>query len=266
MCAVRRAFKSCLAAAGALGRRPRGATILIYHRVGGGSPDERDVDRSFFETQMDQLVDAPVVALDRAVEQLQAGNEQPAVVLTFDDGFADVYDNAWPLLRERSLPFTIYVASAHIGGTMHWEGSTAKDTGAAALSWDQLGEMVASGLCTVGNHTHTHARPEVLDVAELDGCTELVQRELGVVPRHFAYPWGLPVPRLDQTLRARFDSAVTGRLGRNTAATDPLRLNRLPVRGSDPLSFFEAKVFGSLAPERAYAAVVGAAKRAGVPA
>lgn len=264
---MRTGLKSCLAAAGTrVGRRPRGATILIYHRVGGGSPDERDVRLRDFDRQTERLLDAPVVSLDEAVARLSVGDVRPSVVLTFDDGFRDVYDNAWPLLRERSLPFTIYVASGHIGGTMHWEGSTARDTGAAALSWDQLGEMVASGLCTVGNHTHTHARPEALDEQELDRCAEVVQRELGVFPRHFAYPWGLPVPRLDRALRARFDSAVTGRLGRNSVAVDPLRLKRIPVRGSDPLPFFDAKLFGSLAPERAYAAVVGAAKRAGVPA
>lgn len=263
---MRATLKACLAAAKGVGARPRGATILIYHRVGGGSPDERDVATPTFEAQADLLVEAPVVPLADAVQQLRAGDERPTVVLTFDDGFQDVYDNAWPLLRERRLPFTIYVASSHIGATMHWEGSTAKDTGAPALSWEQLAEMVAAGLCTVGNHTHTHARPEALTEHELDRCTEVIQRQLGVVPRHFAYPWGLPVPRLDPALRARFDSAVTGRLGRNTATTDSLLLHRIPVRGSDPLPFFEAKVFGSLAPERAYAAVVGAAKRAGMPA
>lgn len=264
---MRTAVKACLAAAGTrLGRGPRGATILIYHRVGGGSPDERDVRLRDFEAQADRLARAPVVALEEAVRRLRHGDERPSVVLTFDDGFADVHSNAWPLLRERQLPFTVYVASAYIGGTMHWEGSTAKDTGADALSWDQLGEMVSSGLCTVGNHTHSHARPELLDERELDSCAQVVQAALGVVPEHFAYPWGVPVPRLDEALRARFRSAVTGLLGRNVAATDPLRLTRLPVRASDPLPFFDAKVFGSLAPERAYAAVVGAAKRAGVPA
>ncbi|MFD0350255.1 polysaccharide deacetylase family protein [Kitasatospora aburaviensis] len=41
-------------------------------------------------------------------------------MLTFDDGFADVYDHAWPLLSERGLPFTIYLASGHVGGEMRW--------------------------------------------------------------------------------------------------------------------------------------------------
>ena len=51
------------------------------------------------------------------------------MVLTFDDGFADVHDHAWPLLRERGLPFTIYLTTAYVGGPMRWEGSTAKEQG-----------------------------------------------------------------------------------------------------------------------------------------
>lgn len=263
---MRTTVKSCLAAAGGLGRGPRGATILIYHRGGGGSPDERDVQLRDFEAQVDRLVDAPVVPLGEAVERLRRGDARPSVVLTFDDGFADVYTGAWPLLRERGLPFTVYLATGYVGGTMHWEGSTARDTGAPALSWDQLSEMVASGLCTVGNHTHSHVRPEELSEQELDRCSDAVLDALGVLPEHFAYPWGITVPRMEPALQTRFRSAVTGHLGRNLPGADPLRLDRIPVRGSDPLPFFEAKVFGSLAPERAYAAVVGMAKRAGVPA
>ena len=264
---MRTRVKRCLAPAGRrIGRGPRGATILIYHRVGGGSPDERDVRLQEFEAQVDLLADAPVVPLGEAVVRLRSGDARPSVVLTFDDGFADVYTGAWPLLRERGLPFTVYLATKFVGRTMHWEGSTARDTGAPALSWDQLAEMVGTGLCSVGNHTHSHVRPEDLDEAELELCSTAVLGGLGVVPEHFAYPWGLPVARMDGAVRNRFRSAVTGQLGRNLPGGDPMRLNRIPVRGSDPLPFFAAKLFGSLAPERAYAAMVGVAKRAGVPA
>ncbi len=184
-------------------------------------------------------------------------------MLTFDDGFRDVYENAWPLLREARLPFTVYVATGYIGGTMHWEGSTARDTGAPALSWDQLAEMVDSGLCTIGNHTHDHVRPEVLDEAQLDRCTAALDEHLGVTPEHFAYTWGIPVPRMEAALRARFRSATTGDLGRNLPGQDPMRLNRVPVRGTDPLPFFEAKLRGGLLAEKAYGGIVGAGQAGG---
>jgi hypothetical protein len=233
-----------------------GATLLIYHRVGGGTTDEIDLGTSDFARQLDHLAEHDVVSLDAALDRLDAGGERPSVVLTFDDGFDDVYRNAWPLLRERRIPFTVYLASAFVGRRMVWEGSTAAGPPGSGMTWDQLDELVSSGLCTVGNHTHGHARPEALTEAELDDCTEAVEQHLGVTPAHFTYPWGVRVPSMEPALRARFRSASTGELGRNLPATDRMRLLRVPVRRTDPESFFAAKLTGSLGPERAYAGLV----------
>lgn len=241
----------------------QGATLLIYHRVGGGTTNELDLPTEQFETHLRVLADHDVVSLDAALDRLDVGDASPSVVLTFDDGFADVYQNAWPLLRERSLPFTVYLATAYLGRTMKWEGSTAKGEAGQGLAWEQVEEMVASGLCTIGNHTHSHVRPEVLTVDELDQCTVAIEERLGVTPRHFTYPWGIAVPALDAELRSRFRSASTGELGRNLPGCDYLRLARVPVRRSDPEVFFAAKLVGTLRPERAYTGLVETAKRLG---
>lgn len=247
-------------------RPARGCTVLIYHRVGGATPDERDLSLADFTAQMALLADGhEVVGLDDALDALDAGDDRPTVVLTFDDGFADVLDPALPVLAEHSLPFTVYLATDYLGREMHWDGSTASAPG-PALSWDGVEALLASGLCTIGNHTHRHVRPEVLGEADLDECTEAISRRLGIVPRHFAYPWGIPVPAMEPALRTRFRSAVTGELGRNRPGVDPLRLRRVPVRGSDPIDFFSAKLTGRLGPERAYGALVAAAKKAGASA
>ncbi|MCU1356436.1 MAG: polysaccharide deacetylase family protein [Acidimicrobiales bacterium] len=240
-----------------------GLTVLVYHRVGGGTPDERDISTDAFTAQLDQLAERHrVVSLDDALDALAAGDDAPRVAITFDDGFADVADPALPLLVERHLPFTVYVATAYVGGDMHWEGSTAKASG-RGLDWSALRSLVASGLCTVGNHTHTHARPEVLTEEELDRCTAELQEHLGITPQHFAYTWGIAVPAMEPALRSRFRSAATGEVGRNHPSDDPLRLRRVPVRGTDPLGFFAAKLTGRLLPERTYGALVASAKRAG---
>lgn len=251
----------------ALAPEPRaraGTTVLIYHRVGGGSRDELDVPVDSFEAQLDVLVSQPVVPLGDAVSSIETGQASRAVVISFDDGFREVYENAWPRLRERRLPFTVYLASGYVGRTMRWEGSTARDRGAVGLTWTQLDEMVSTGLCTVGNHTHTHVRPELLTEAELDSCTEAIARHLDVVPQHFAFPWGRPVAAMDDRLRARFRSAATGRAGVNTADTDLMRLARVPVRRSDPIEFFRSKLGGGLVAERLYTVGVATAKRVGI--
>jgi peptidoglycan/xylan/chitin deacetylase (PgdA/CDA1 family) len=241
-----------------------GATLLIYHRVGGGSPDERDLEPAEFRRQLDVLAAHDVLPLDAALDRLDKADAAPSVVLTFDDGFADVHEHAWPLLLDRRIPFTLYLASAFVGGTMHWDGSTAKAAG-PALDWPQLEEMLASGLMTLGNHTHRHVRPEALSAVELDECDETVVQRLGVRPAHFAYPWGIPVPAMTSDLRSRFRSACTGRLGRNLPGGDPMLLHRVPVRRTDPTTFFAAKLRG-LGAERAYAGIVRGAKVLGARA
>jgi peptidoglycan/xylan/chitin deacetylase (PgdA/CDA1 family) len=245
-------------------RRPAGGlTVLIYHQVGGRWPDEGDLDQGAFTAQMDLLAAHRVVALDQALAELAAGDERPKVVLTFDDGFADVHETAWPLLAARHLPFTVYLASAYMGSQLRWEGSTGAHPG-RALSWPQVCELIASGLCTVGNHTHTHVAPEALTEAELDACTAAIESHTGVTPSHFAYPWGVAQTSMEPALRSRFRSAATAEVGRNRAGTDAHRLRRVPVRATDPIEFFAAKLAGHLMPERAYGAAVALAKRAGV--
>ena len=239
--------------------------MLIYHRVGGGTVDELDVTFEAFRRQMSMLATYRVLHLDDAVRELAAGDDRPKVVITFDDGFDDVHTRALPILADCGLPFTLYLATAFIDRLMLWDGSTAKTHG-PALTWGQLEDLVASPLCTIGNHTHTHVRPEHLDQDELDLCTVEIEKRLGVTPHHFAYTWGIPVPHLESALRMRFRSAATGELGRNHPDTDPMRLRRIPVRGSDPLSFFNAKLSGNLVPERTYDFIVRTAKRGGLHA
>ena len=262
---MRSEVKSLLALGSAVDRgTAKGATILIHHRVGGGTSDELDLPVAALEAQLDHLVDAghDVVSLDAALDRLAAGDPSPTVVLTFDDGFRDVHANAWRLLHERELPFTIYLTAGLVGGDMRWEGSTATSQGAPALSWDEVAEMCATGLCTVGNHTWDHAGPDTVDEDQLDRCSDLVEARLGERPRHFAWTWGVPVDHLRSAVAERFRSAATGHLGRNGPGCDVLALRRVPVRATDPLPFYRAKLQGRLLPERAYAALVAAAKRA----
>jgi hypothetical protein len=248
-----------------LQRAASGTTLLIYHRVGGGTPDERDLPLREFAAQVTELCRHRVVALDTALDELALRNDAPKVVITFDDGFVDVHRTAWPLLREAGLPFTLYVTTAYLDSIMHWPGSTSAHPG-PALSWAQLEELAASELVTLGNHTHTHARPEALTAEELDTCSALLESRLGIRPQHYCYTWGVPVVAARELLAARFRSAATGHVGRNHPGADLLRLARVPVRGTDPLSFFRAKLTGGLGPERAYERLVQAGKKLGMRA
>ena len=95
-----------------------------------------------------------MIDLDSASELLTSPADgvagPPKVVLTFDDGTADWPDVVLPALVERDLPATFYVSTDFVE-----RGAPFPDDG-RPVSWSGLAEMAATGLATIGSHTHTH--------------------------------------------------------------------------------------------------------------
>jgi peptidoglycan/xylan/chitin deacetylase (PgdA/CDA1 family) len=223
-------------------RRPRDVVILGYHRVGVGR-SEIDMQTSVFGRQLDLLAaKGEVRSLDDALR------DGGGVVLTFDDGTRDFHERVLPLLAERRLPAVLYLATAMPDDPEPLRLGP-------GLSWSMLEESVATGLVTVGSHTHTHA-----DLANASGSQaeeemrrskELIEDRLGVACRHFAYPWGVGSAASDATARRHFETAaIDGWRTNRWGAIDPHRLGRTPILRSDGTLFFRFKVKGMLDSER----------------
>jgi peptidoglycan/xylan/chitin deacetylase (PgdA/CDA1 family) len=238
---ARRAVKAAVLPGGIVSRRRRGdVVILLYHRVGGGG-GEIDLAAALFERQLAMLAEHErVLSLDQVV----SGDAGGGVVVTVDDGYRDFYDTVLPLLLRYRIPVVLYLATGLVAGRGIVED-------ADALTWSQLAEAVATGLVTVGAHTHGHtdlsrARERVCH-DEMSRSKGLVEERLGVACRHFAYPWAVGSPTADRIARRLFDSAALHAWRTNRAgAIDPWHLGRTPVLASDGLAFFRAKVQGRL--------------------
>lgn len=248
------AVKASANAADRMRPPPKGITVLLYHRVGGGSGLQIDLSPELFDEQMAVLAEtANVVSLDTAVSIL-AGGEEPAddpVVLTFDDGTRDFADFAVPSLERHGVPATLYVATDFI------EGNRPFPHDGAPLSWSALADAHATGLVTIGSHTHTHAlldraTPEVV-ADELDRSVGLLQERLGVAADHFAYPKGRGANgQGEMEVRRRFVSAALGGGQPNRyGVTDLYRLRRTPIQVLDGMRWFRAKAAGGMALEGA---------------
>ena len=201
--AVRKAAKAAVLPAGAVSRRRTGdLVILLYHRVGAGE-GEITLSPQAFARQLAHLAEHErVLSLDVALR----GDPGGGVVVSFDDGYRDFAEQVVPLLDRYRIPAVLYLTTGLVAGEEGHGGSE-------ALTWPQLGDAVASGLVTVGAHTHTHAdlsRASEHDAErELRRSKELIEDRLGVPCRHFAYPWA--------------DRLRSGRLG----GPPPLRLGGL---------------------------------------
>ena len=233
-------------------RRPAGGVVVLaYHRVGRRTASPVDLPLSLFAAQVAELAaDGRILGLDAALDLL-AGPEAPAapaswpVVLTFDDGTTDWVDQVLPVLVEHGAPATFYVATDHVEGARRFLPD------GRPISWSGLGELVSSGLATIGSHTHGHLLLDRIDAAaaaDIDRSLELLGERLGVRIAHFAYPKAvLASPPVEAEVRLRFRSAALGNgVANRIGHTDPHRLARTPIQLTDGLRWFRRKAQGGL--------------------
>jgi len=238
---LRTAAKGSFAAADLfLGDWP-GPRILIYHQIGAGSGLQMDLSTEMFRGHVEWLLDhGRIVGLGDALSAADDPESKGRFVLTFDDGYADFYENGFPLLRELGIPFTLYLTSGHIetGELLH--------PGDRPLSWHQVDDMLSTGLVTLGAHTHTHPDLRGLSVEEIEEevgeSNRLIEARTGHYPEHFAYPKGLWDQTAETVVRANYSTAVLGGGSPVTQDTDPFRIGRVPVQRSDRQFFFTRKM------------------------
>ncbi|WP_119067860.1 polysaccharide deacetylase family protein [Aggregatilinea lenta] len=223
-------------------RRRLRLPILMYHYV-SAPPDDADkyrldlsVTPDHFAAQLAWLRDNGyrTVSLDDAYAALARGRPLPskAVVLTFDDGYEDAYEHAFPLLRQFGMTGTFFVVTEWID-----EGRP------GYLTWAQAREMVAAGM-SIQSHSLSH--PDLANGCDYDclvyqilGSVETIQAETGVRPRFFCYPSGRYDDAVMQVAaQVGIVAAVTTQGGTLHTSDRLMELKRVRIRGTTSVNAF----------------------------
>ncbi len=207
--------------------------ILMYHYL-SIPPADADIYRQdlsvspdLFAAHLDRLSEEgyTTISLYDLMRHLNAGTALPEkpVIITFDDGYRDNYENAFPLLKARKMTATFFVVTDFID-----------EERPAYLSWDMVREMLAGGM-SIESHGRNHVSLADKDtdylVWQALGSMETIEFELGQRPRFVSYPAG----EYDQRTIAVFESAnywagLTTEQGMEQHSDDPFRLERIRVR------------------------------------
>lgn len=164
--------------------------ILTYHSI-DTSGSAVSVHPKRFRQHLCLLVDrqVPVLPLD----DLLAADVERGVALTFDDGFANFAELAWPALREHGMPATVFVATDWVGRENAWDPHDARIPRLPLMEWSTLARLVREGL-DVQSHTCSHFHLDVLGEEvlrrELVESRMTIADRLGREVRGLAYPYG----------------------------------------------------------------------------
>ncbi|MFL5767601.1 MAG: polysaccharide deacetylase family protein [Actinomycetota bacterium] len=251
----KRAIKLGLLAPASLARsREPGLLVLGYHRVGARMEREMDLPLAVFEEQMRYLAEhREVVPLAEGVRRLASPLEHDVVAITFDDGYREVYTQAWPVLRDLGLPATVFLATGFVEGTDPAPiRSGAGDRGAPPLPlmWEDVGELHASGFVAIGSHSRSHRSFDTLSRAEAaEECAAsraTIERRTGAEVETLAYPGGIVAH--EDVVGTHYSIGVGADGAKNVPSSlSATRLSRVPVRASDGTFFFRRRL-GGLAP------------------
>lgn len=219
-------------------------SVLAYHAIADHEGDpvlaRHSVSPASFAEHLDTLQSKGWTFVDLGTALAGLRGEVPlprrAVLLTFDDGYADLLSDACPILEQRGIPGVVFAVADEVGGTNAWDSVN----GAAAvelLDVEGLKEVAARGV-EVGAHTSTHPAltelaPEQLD-DELAGAADRLEA-LGLPrPRAFSYPYGLWDRDLAEAVaEAGYEVAFTVERGAVTPEAHPHALPRTAVCAGD---------------------------------
>ena len=227
--------------------------ILMYHRVApvvAAAPRPTwNVTPELFARQLRGLLSRGYRPwpLQRALTCHRAGEPIPSrvFVVTFDDGYDAVYRNAWPILKELSVPATVFAVTSYFDARRpfvsdDWSAAGSEHVPAATwlpLTTAHCSEMLEGGLIEIGSHTHTHAdfrdRPEAFQ-NDLARSQEVLRDAFGIEQATFAFPFGYYTAEMVAVTR---QSGVSCALNVDqelvSPGTDPFAWSRFNVEEND---------------------------------
>ena len=160
--------------------------VFVYHRFGENNYPSTNIRMPQFKKHLDELIknNYNVVSIETIIDALENNKNLPekTVAITIDDAFFSIYKKAWPILKEKKLPFTIFVSTGPVN-------SNSKNY----MNWEQLKEMNNHGV-TIGHHTKNHfhlvSKKKETIISEIEEASDDFLKNLGYVPDIFAYPYG----------------------------------------------------------------------------
>ena len=223
-----------------------GVPVLNYHQIEEKNGNPLTLWPDQFEAQMAYLADEgyTTITIDEMMDALENGTPLPEkpVIITFDDGYADNYEYAYPILKKYGFKATIFLIYDFTNTYPNY------------LTWEQINEMKESGLIHFESHTMTHANLAELNSAdelrhEIADSHDLLSEKLGYDMHYIAYPGGRVNAEIEEITRAAgYRGGFTVHYGLSTPEEGRYQMDRIPIFGANMHTLTRFKLRLAFAP------------------
>ena len=195
----------------------------MYHRFNENKYPSTNIKNEIFIEHLKEINNSEIefITFEKFEEIIKTGIKKNYLLLTIDDAFKSFYLNAWPILKNKKIPFILFVSTESIGKYGY-------------MTWEQIREVASSNLVTIGNHSHTH--DYLIDwkdseiKSDLETSIKIFKEELGYSPKIFSYPFGEYSSNLKKIVS---DFNFKFAFGQHSGVIDPtkdfLELPRFPI-------------------------------------
>ena len=160
-----------------------GIISLMYHRFEENKYPSTNVRIKDFKEHI-KIIEQNNIKFINPVnfeDELTNNKLQRKILLTIDDGFLSFYNNAWPILKEKKIPFILFVSTREVGAFNY-------------MTWEQIKEISEENFVEIGNHSHTHEY--LIDESnntikkDIEKSISIFKKNLGKNSIFFSYPFG----------------------------------------------------------------------------
>ncbi len=209
--------------------------VLTYHSIDeSGSVISTSPQK--FRSQLRHLSDRAfhVVPLSRVAAWIREKHHLPSktVAITFDDGYQNFYDAAYPVLHEFGFCATVFVVTGRCGKDNRWEGQPARIPSFDLLTWEQIREL-SNNAIDFGSHSVNHPDLSRLPVyraeQEIVDSRKMIQDQTGKDAGHFCYPYGRHTAETKSIVARHYQAACSTELDPVSPESDVYLMPRIDM-------------------------------------
>ena len=161
----------------------KGIIGLMYHRFDENKYPSTNIKSEIFINHIEEINNEKIdfISFSQFERTIENGINKNYILLTIDDAFESFFVNAWPILKNKKIPFILFVSTREVGKNGY-------------MTWDQIREIKNTGLATIGNHSHSHDYLIDWNIDEIKSdlvtSINIFKKEIGHSPNLFSYPFG----------------------------------------------------------------------------